>query len=107
MAILGLPGEDLADILATGQRADVPLLDVPDALGVLHRGAGDQGDVAEGRAGKAGGDGQIGVFVQLVGQPLVMAKVFLRGQGSNSSRLSAGSSLASSMGLWRTIESKK
>lgn len=53
---LGLALEDLVDIGAAGQGRDVPLLDVPDPLGVLEAGSGDEGDVSQGRPAEAGDD---------------------------------------------------
>ena len=55
-ADLALAREDGLDEVLAAAGGHVPFGDVADALGVLHEGAGDEGDVAEGGAAEGGED---------------------------------------------------
>ena len=56
--------EDLVDVIEAGGRADVPLLDVADALGMFQPGGGHQGDVAEGSAAEIGQNRPVALAVE-------------------------------------------
>ena len=58
--------EDLVDVIEPGHRADVPLLDVADALGVFHPRGRHEGDVAEGGAAEIGQDRLVRVAMEPV-----------------------------------------
>ena len=61
-----MPFEDLVYVPLPADEGDIPFLDVPDALGVLQPGRGNQGDVPEACAAEIGDDGQIGIAVQVL-----------------------------------------
>jgi len=74
---LALALENGVDEIAAGCRADIPLLDVADALGILQPWSGHEGDVAEARAAEVRQNRLVGALVQLFGPPLEIGQLAL------------------------------
>ena len=72
--------EDLLHVVLAREGGHVPLLGIPDALRVRHRGPGHDGDVAEARAPEVAQEAVLGALVPPAGGLLDEAQLLLRVQ---------------------------